>query len=131
MKNYCMLLLIGLLSLGSCKKEDPTQKNTNMTLTGDWYMTDWLGFMQPEVYTYGDVVWSFDQAAQTVRVQNNNSSSRDFQSSGVYAYTSTSTVVTITWGSGYNQSFDYSFANGEMTLSDSPELDGPILKFKR
>lgn len=128
MRNYLLILLASTLLLGACKKEDPTSKNTSMTLTGDWYLTDYMAFM-PQLLelNYGDIIWSFDAVNQTIRVQNITS---NLQPTGVYSYTSTATELTIAF-TGYSQTFNYSFVNGEMILSDHPEADGPVMTFNR
>ncbi|MGH1338705.1 MAG: hypothetical protein ACRBFS_21505 [Aureispira sp.] len=128
MRNYLFILLASALLFGACKKEEPISKNTSMTLTGDWYMTDYMAFTpQPIVLTYGDIIWSFDAVNQTITIQN---STNNLQPSGTYTYTNTATQLTIAF-TGYSQTFDCSFANGKMTLSDNPELDGPVLVFSR
>jgi hypothetical protein len=117
---------MSMLFLGSCQKE--TIKNTSMTLTGDWYMTDYQAFSpQPIVVNRGDILWSFDTIAQTITIQN---STNRFNPSGTYAYNKTATELTVVFPD-YSQTFDYSFVNNTLVLSDSPELDGPIITFER
>lgn len=128
MKIFCMILLLGLLSLGACKKEKSPQKNVNMTLSGDWYMTNYHTLLpQATIINYGDVRWSFDDAAQTITVQDNINY---FYPSGTYSYSTTATHIYINFN-GNIQTFDYSFSNRRMVLSDNPEADGPLLKFIR
>lgn len=123
---YLCCLLIAILFLGACEKGEI--QNTSRSLTGDWYMTDYQAFSpQPTVVNYGDIRWSFDSTAQTVSIQNNTNR---LQPSGIYSYTQTATELTVVFPS-YTQSFDYSFANGRLILSDSPELDGPVITFAR
>ena len=91
-------------------------------------MTDYMAFMPlPFVLNYGDIIWSFDAVNQTITVQNTTSS---LQPTGAYSYTSTATELTIAF-TGYSQTFDYSFVNGEMTLSDDPARDGLVINFNR
>lgn len=128
MKNYLLVLLASTLLLGACQKDTGTPRNTSMTLTGDWYMTKYVAFAPtlPSL-TRGDILWRFNANAPTITIQNNTSS---LQPSGTYTYTNTATEITINFTT-YTQTFDYSFSNGEMILSDNPQLDGPVMTFVR
>ncbi|MFK7798995.1 MAG: hypothetical protein AB8E82_16195 [Aureispira sp.] len=128
MYNYLLCLLASALLLGACQKDGIVAKNTSLTLTGDWYMTDYQAFtLQPIPISYGDIRWSFDSTAQTITIQNNTNV---LNPSGTYSYTQTATELTVVFPT-YSQTFDYSFASGTLILSDHPELDGPVITFNR
>ena len=128
MKNCLLILLASTLLLGACQKDTGTPRNTSMTLTGDWYMVKYVAFApQLPNLTRGDILWTFDANASTVTIINTTSSS---PASGTYTYTHTATELTINF-TNYSQTFDYSFSNGEMILSDDPQLDGPVMTFVR
>jgi hypothetical protein len=131
MRLYLILSTLLILGLSACEKEAATGESVkSLSFTGDWHLVEYRAFM-PSVPNLqrGDVIWFFDSQAQTVAVQNSTNVSLD---AGTYPYIVNSNNKTISIQvSGYTQIFDYDFSNGELVLSDSPEVDGPWMRFVR
>lgn len=98
------------------------------SLAGQWHMVSHECCLLPaETFSKNDVIWNFDSQNSlnvTLNIELDKDSQLPLTQSGTYEYAAGSTTVTID-----GVEYDYYIKSGELTLSDSPESDGPIMRF--
>lgn len=119
-KGMLFLMLIGIIT--SCSKEDKTNKDLN----GEWEMTSYVAFLPSlPAINENDIKWTFDVPNNKLSVINKIESQYPYiLASGNYDINVTSKTVTI-----LSVEYDYSIENGTLSISNNPELDGPVMSF--
>ncbi len=123
MKKILPILFLAVLCC-AC----PKPNSSDNPLEGKWEMKNYSAFM-PErpVINSGEIIWTFNTSINKLDVANQIEDKYTFiQKSGTYDYTTNNDKITFD-----GQTFDYRFKNGELIISDKPELDGPMITFKR
>ena len=124
MKKNILLLFVISLFIFSC--EDDVVTTTD--LDSEWILTSFSCYCPPEVRNIevGDHIWTIDSEEKSVSVENNSNdpSQNTLLSTGSYPISIIDTTITIA-----NQSYDFYLKEGQLILSNKPELDGPILTF--
>ena len=126
MKNLLGAFIL-ILALSSCSN-DKNKPAANDDLSGKWTMVTYVAFM-PElpVLKPGDVTWQFDLKKNKLLINNQVESAYSYlYPSGSYVISVTADKVTIG-----ETAYKYYFENNQLIVSDRPELDGPIMTFKR
>jgi len=122
-KNVLFLFII--ISALACKKDSSEIVND---LNGTWSMETYTAFISslPNLND-GDVNWTFDLANNELLIQNNVETLYPYLlQSGNYLINMPSASINID-----SVDYDYEIENGTLTISNHPELDGPIMRFKR
>ncbi|MFK7953501.1 MAG: hypothetical protein AB8B73_11690 [Ekhidna sp.] len=120
------LLYITLFAsfISGCTDETISPSN----LDGEWVLTSYVCFCLPESreINIGDHIWSFDAENRNLIVENTSDKESNgvLLSSGTYPISVSDSSITIS-----ESSYDFSFEDDYLILSDQPELDGPILTF--
>ena len=118
-------LFLLLIALSSCPKPNGSADQFD----GKWQMKSYTVFA-PErpVINEGDIIWTFKSSAQSLYIENKIESQYPYiKKSGEYNYSTTGTSKINIDG----QTFDYKFEGDQLTLSDKPELDGPLIIFEK
>ena len=119
MKNtilFFMLVLIGT----ACKK-------TNINkLEGKWTLIEVSCECYDPDFDSTAHVWDFNTDDNEVVVTNAVVNNLQILSAGAYSIELTDDKIKIE-----SVNYDYYFENGFLIIEDQPELDGPLLKFKR
>ncbi len=124
MKKIVLLFaLIGFIS--SCSNDDD---NTNQedTLNGNWHLIDVTCECEPVDFQKGEHIWSFDLSNNKLSVVNNPDETLQILNTGNYTFSLKEKKITI-----LTVEYDYYFKNGNLFLSDHPEIDGPLMEFTR
>ena len=138
MKNYIFVLLSVLLLLSACNKDDD---NTQLlALEGTWNLKEVRCECKPTNLQPGEHIWGFDPEAALVNIQSTvDGDTLSFvPDPGSYTFIPNTTDKTVTiedlvfyGGAPTTITFDYSFEDGDLILSDDPEVDGPWMWFVR
>jgi hypothetical protein len=136
MKQLLKLGLVSFLLLtifSSCKKETQEEQCTTPTcrdLLGEWNLMKYSGGLAGfEDYNKDNVTWTFNSngtVAILVNVTLTNSI-MPIQTSQTETYVVTGTRLRV----GLDYDYDIAFENGQLILSNKPELDGPRIAFER
>jgi hypothetical protein len=120
-------LLIAINMLVSCTTDD----QTNSLLQGKWFMASFLTFgpSNPDL-SEEYILWNINTENNTLNVVNYYTEHLFVFPTGEYPFTYTNSELLIDNGTSII-SFDYEFNNGELILSNHPELDGPIIRFSQ
>ncbi|NMH87267.1 hypothetical protein [Flavivirga algicola] len=122
MKKIILLFsLIGFIS--SCSNDDNTNQNT---LNGTWHLIDVTCECMPVDFQIGEHVWNFDLSNKKISVLNNPDENLQILDTGDYTFTLKAKKIKI-----LSVEYDYYFKNGNLFLSDHPEIDGPLMEFTR
>lgn len=123
-----------LIIFSSCQKETQEEQCTTPTcrdLLGEWNLMKYSGGLAGfEDYNKDDVTWTFNSNGRVdilVNVTLTNSI-MPIQTSQTDTYVVTGTKVKLTT---IDYDYDIAFENGQLILSDKPELDGPRIAFER
>lgn len=138
MKNHIFALFAALLLFTACDKEDVGVQP--LALEGVWNLEEVLCMCEPVNLQPGEHTWGFDPEVATITIQSTveEDTLSYVPDSGVYSFVQNTVEQTITiedvvfyGGEPTNITFDYSFEDGNLILSDDPELDGPWMRFVR
>jgi len=119
MKNVIIVILLTFLIV-SCHKSNESK------LEGKWLLIDVSCECIPAQLNQTAHVWDFDVDKKKLTVTNNVEDTLQILNSGIYPIKIDNNNITIK-----TVTYEYYFKNGFMFLSDHPELDGPLLKFKK
>ncbi len=123
--NKILFLFIATGILLSCNKINDRNEIPNK-LNGKWQMTAYGAFLPslPEL-NENDVIWEFNIATNMLTIINNIESKYPFiQPTGKYLINISDETIEI-----QGREYDFILENDVLTLSNHPELDGPIMKF--
>lgn len=134
MKKFLFIPLL-FLALLSCDSDD-SQPNDHaddsqpIDLSGSWNLLSFqCCLLESEEFDRGDVIWTFN-ADNTVDVRINTilieNSQLPIQEDSSLPYSSTSSTITLE-----SIEYDYFFEEGQLFLTDEPEVDGSIIIFER
>ncbi|WP_299212132.1 hypothetical protein [uncultured Dokdonia sp.] len=119
------LLLAGILA--SCSNDDEKDMEVGNDLNGKWEMTSYVAFLPslPEINS-NEIEWTFDVGNNQLSIVNTIESEYPYMlTSGTYInLTITDNTITIS-----DVEYDYTIENGMLSISDNPEMDGPIMRF--
>jgi len=125
-----MKYLVGFLMfalINTCSKTDTVRVNP---LEGTWNLVSYQGFRVFEEFEAGEVTLTFDASEQVLVVENNYTERRlHMPTEGKYTYEQKSSKISIqdeTFMNG-TTTLDFSIVGKNLTLSDKPELDGPLM----
>ena len=121
-----LLILVLLLSLSNCESDD-AQSND---LAGSWNLMSFqCCLFESEVFDQGDIIWTFntdntlDVIVNITLIEN---SQVPIQENSTVSYSLTSNTVLL-----QSVEYDYFFEEGQLYLTDDPEVDGSIIIFER
>lgn len=125
MKKKLLILVIGFAILG-CNNDD--EGNSGDALIGDWNMISFeCCLFLPEVFDTGDIVWKFNTDGTmevAINIQLNESSQVPLEDGESYPYSVNGETVSVG-----GVTYDFSFPEGGLTLTDDPEADGSRIQF--
>jgi len=129
LKGLKLLLVLSSFALVSCEPDEnlsPDPITSAITsFDGVWSLDNITCECAPTILNMGDDVWTFDSETNTLSIENNVSSIYpNLDSTGVRNITYTEDSVFFD-GFGYH----YYIEDECLLLADSPELDGPLMKF--
>jgi len=139
MKNHIFVLLAALGLLTACDKADEATVQP-LALEGTWHLKEVVCMCEPVDLERGQHEWVFDASAGTVNVRStvDEESLAYVPKSGTYPFTVDTATETVTVeNTVFNEAgsititFDYSFEDEDLILSDNPEVDGPWIRFVR
>lgn len=121
MKKLILISFV-ILSSYSCDNLGKLRKDLN----GKWEMISYVSFLPSlPIFNKNEVVWTFDVSKRHLFVTNNVESKYPFLlESGSYDIKMHGKTILIS-----NILYEFSVKNGVLTISDRPELDGPVMKF--
>lgn len=117
------MLMISTIII-SCSNDDSPQINPELNKT--WEMKSYIAHIieLPEINS-GDILWTIDVPNKKLTIINNIEEQYLYiRHSGIYDIEINHNTIKI---SGIT--YDYSIENGELIVSNNPELDGPIMTF--
>ncbi|GAA3617047.1 hypothetical protein Q4Q39_00560 [Flavivirga amylovorans] len=120
-KIILIFALIGFMS--SCSNDDEPNKNT---LNGTWHLIDVTCECSPVDFQKGEHVWNFNLSNNKITVVNNPDENLQILDTGSYLFSLKEGKITI-----LSVEYDYYFKDGNLFLSDHPEVDGPLIEFTR
>jgi hypothetical protein len=128
-----LLSLLFLIAFSSCTKETQEEEecanSACRVLVGEWnLMSHSAGLAGSENYDKDDVTWTFNGDG-TVDVLINvtlTNSYMPIKTSQTVNYVMNGTEITVD-----NGRYDFTVDGSKLTLSDHPELDGPVIFFER
>ena len=125
MKRF-LFIPVFLFCLLSCESDD-SQSNS---LSGSWNLMSFqCCLLESEVFEEGDIIWTFTPD-NTLNVSINTTlivnSQLPIQESSTVSYSLTSSTVLF-----QSIEYDYFFKEGQLYLTDDPEVDGQIIIFER
>lgn len=125
MKYLACFLMFALIN--TCSKKDTVRVDP---LEGTWDLVSYQASRIFEEFEAGEVTLSFNVSEQVLIVENNYTEKiLNLPVEGKYAYDQKSTQISIqneTFMNG-TKILDFSIEGKSLTLSDKPELDGPLL----
>jgi len=124
----------------ACNKEEDTSQP--LALEGTWNLVSVTCLCEPTVPELqpGEHIWGFDPEAALITVEStvDGDTLAYVPDSGSYPFVQNTVDQTVTvenlifnGGAPTTITFDYSFENGDLILSDDPEVDGPLMQFVR
>ncbi|MDO5978174.1 hypothetical protein [Flavivirga spongiicola] len=120
MKKIALLFaLIGFIS--SCSSDNNTD-----SLNGIWHLIDVTCECAPVDFQKGEHIWNFNLSSNQVSVVNNPDEPLQILDTGSHNFSLKKGKITI-----LSVEYDYYFKNGNLFLSDHPEVDGPLMEFTR
>lgn len=108
----------------SCSDDDNPQINPELNKA--WEMKSYVAHIieLPEINS-GDIIWTIDVPNKKLTIVNNIEEQYPYiRSSGIYDVEINHNTIKIS-----DTSYDYSIVNGELIVSNNPELDGPSMAF--
>lgn len=138
MKSYIFALFAALLFSTACDKEDVGVQPS--ALEGTWNLTAVTCECPTVDLQSGEHLWGFDQEAALINIQStvDGDTLAYVPDSGSYSFVQNTVDQTVTvedlvfnGGEPTTITFDYSFEDGDLILSDDPEVDGPLMWFVR
>lgn len=129
-----LLSLLFLIVFSSCTKEtqeveEECTTSTCRAILGEWNIMRYsAGLAGMENYNQDDITWTFNSNG-TVDVLINVTLSNSYmpiQTSQTVNYVINGTEITVD-----NERYDFTVDGSKFTLSDRPELDGPIIFLER
>ncbi len=125
MKKLIFLFIVSGI-LFSCNESDDNNGVTN-ELNGQWNLVSVSCLCEPIDLETGEHLWNFDIDNSELNVLNNVTESlHTILDTGTYDITVTNNKIVI-----QTVEYDYYFENGELYLADNPELDGPLITFRK
>lgn len=131
-----LLSILFLITFSSCTKESPEEMDNCTTSTcrallGEWNLMNYsAGLAGAEGYNKDDVTWTFHSNG-TVDILINvvlNNSNMPIQTSQTVNYVINGAETEIEVD---NRRYDLIINGAELTLSDHPEVDGPVIFLER
>lgn len=129
-----LLSILFLIAFSSCTKEnqeemDNCTTSTCRALLGEWNLMNYsAGLAGAEGYNKDDVTWTFHSNG-TVDILINvvlNNSNMPIQTNQTVNYVINGAEIEVD-----NRRYDLIINGTELTLSDHPEVDGPVIFFER
>jgi len=138
MKNYIFVLFAALLFFTACDREDAGVQP--LALEGTWKLRAVTCLCEPVQLQSKEHIWGFDQETAMITIQSkvDGDTLAYVPDSGTYSFVQNEAAKTVTiedlvfnGGEPTAITFDYSFEDGDLILSDDPEVDGPLMRFVR
>ena len=138
MKSYIFALFAALLFFTACDKEDVGVQP--LALEDTWKLREVSCLCEPVQLQSEEHVWDFDPEAALINIQStvDGDTLAYVPDSGNYSFVQNEVEKTVTveglvfnGGAPTTITFDYSFEDEDLILSDDPEVDGPLMRFVR